>query len=89
MKENKNWSFIQLEHDKYQGWICNKQFTYINKDEYIQDVINNVLTHINESSINLIKDILKEDFSLKIQNLLILITTSLSFIQVMILFTII
>ena len=34
LKENKKWSFIQLEHDKYQGWICNKQVTYINKDEY-------------------------------------------------------
>jgi len=34
LKEKKKWCFIQLEHDKYQGWICNKQFTYINKDEY-------------------------------------------------------
>ena len=34
LKENKKWSFIQLEHDKYQGWICNKQVTYINKNEY-------------------------------------------------------
>ena len=41
LKENKNWSFIQLEHDKYQGWICNKQFTYINKDEYDNLSIDN------------------------------------------------
>ena len=34
LKEKKKWCFVQLEHDKYQGWICNKQFTYINKDEY-------------------------------------------------------
>ena len=34
LKEKKKWCFIQLEHDKYQGWICNKQFTYIHKDEY-------------------------------------------------------
>ncbi|MBF25569.1 MAG: hydrolase Nlp/P60 [Flavobacteriales bacterium] len=30
IKEEKNWSFIELHHDKYTGWIDNKQFQKIN-----------------------------------------------------------
>jgi len=28
------WSKIRLAHDKYEGWICNKQWTEIDKESY-------------------------------------------------------
>lgn len=28
------WSKIRLAHDKYEGWICNKQWTEIGKEDY-------------------------------------------------------
>ena len=55
LQENKNWSLIQLEHDKYQGWICNKQLTYIKKEEYDNLTENNKFFTKNITSI--IKDL--------------------------------
>lgn len=55
LEENKNWSFIQLEHDKYQGWICNKQFTYINKDEY--EHLSNTKKFFTKNIISKIKEL--------------------------------
>ena len=55
LKEKKNWSFIQLEHDKYQGWICNKQFTYIYKDEY--DYLSNDNKFFTKNITSKIKDL--------------------------------
>tara|TARA_B100001093_G_scaffold464884_1_gene482137 strand:+ start:20328 stop:21092 length:765 start_codon:yes stop_codon:yes gene_type:complete len=55
LKEKKNWCFIQLDHDKYKGWICNKQFTYINKDEYDNLSIDNKF--FTKNIISKIKDL--------------------------------
>ena len=55
LKGEKKWSFVQLEHDKYKGWICNKQFTYINKDEYEHLTNNNKF--FTKNIISKIKDL--------------------------------
>ncbi|MBT5858460.1 MAG: C40 family peptidase [Flavobacteriales bacterium] len=34
IESRKNFSKIRLSHDKYEGWICNKQLTSITKEEY-------------------------------------------------------
>ncbi len=34
LKEEINWSYIQLAHDKYEGWICNKQWLEIQEDVF-------------------------------------------------------
>ena len=31
IKKEKKWTYVELLHDKYKGWICNKQYTLINK----------------------------------------------------------
>jgi len=31
IKKEKKWSYIELLHDKYTGWVCNKQYTIIEK----------------------------------------------------------
>ena len=31
IKKEKKWSYIELLHDKYAGWICNKQYAIIEK----------------------------------------------------------
>ena len=30
LKENQNWAYIELNHDKYKGWIDKKQYQKIN-----------------------------------------------------------
>ena len=34
LKQEENFSFIELTHDKYRGWICNKQVSNIDNVEY-------------------------------------------------------
>ncbi len=34
LESRKNWSFIRLERDKYEGWIDNKQFVEIDKSDF-------------------------------------------------------
>ena len=34
INEEEKFSRICLSHDNYKGWICNKQLTYIDKEEY-------------------------------------------------------
>ena len=34
LEKRKKWSKIRLAHDKYEGWICNKQWTEIDKNNY-------------------------------------------------------
>ncbi|MEM7186413.1 MAG: C40 family peptidase [Bacteroidota bacterium] len=34
LEERKKWSRIRLEFDRYEGWIDNKQFTFIEKEAY-------------------------------------------------------
>ncbi len=36
LETRKKWSKIRLSHDNYEGWICNKQFVLISKEDYIQ-----------------------------------------------------
>ena len=36
LDERKKWSKIRLAHDSYEGWICNKQYVEISKEDYIQ-----------------------------------------------------
>jgi gamma-D-glutamyl-L-lysine dipeptidyl-peptidase len=34
LEKRKKWSKIRLAHDKYEGWICNKQWEEIDKETY-------------------------------------------------------
>ena len=34
LEQRKKWSKIRLAHDKYEGWICNKQWLTISKETY-------------------------------------------------------
>ncbi|MDC8004135.1 C40 family peptidase [Aureisphaera galaxeae] len=34
LESRKKWSRIRLQHDKYEGWIDNKQFQFISEEEY-------------------------------------------------------
>ena len=34
LKEEVKWSYIQLAHDKYEGWICNKQWLEIQEETF-------------------------------------------------------
>jgi hypothetical protein len=34
IENRKKWSKIRLAHDKYEGWICNKQWVEIDKETY-------------------------------------------------------
>ena len=36
LEVRKKWSKIRLSHDKYEGWICNKQWQEIDKTTYIE-----------------------------------------------------
>src|SRR5690554_4192397 len=36
LEKRKNWSFIRLAFDGYEGWLDNKQFVHIDQEEYIQ-----------------------------------------------------
>src|SRR5690625_531126 len=36
LEPQKNWSYIRLERDNYEGWIDNKQFVKINKADFEQ-----------------------------------------------------
>jgi len=52
LKQSSNWSHVELKHDKYQGWIDNKQYHAIkhsNKDFVIS---NKKTTNIKVNSIN-------------------------------------
>tara|TARA_B100001250_G_scaffold332742_1_gene298252 strand:- start:351 stop:1085 length:735 start_codon:yes stop_codon:yes gene_type:complete len=31
LKKDEKWSFIELLHDSYKGWVCNKQYSLISK----------------------------------------------------------
>lgn len=36
LEKRKKWSKIRLAHDKYEGWICNKQWQEVDKETYTQ-----------------------------------------------------
>jgi len=36
LETRKKWSKIRLAHDDYEGWICNKQYLIISKEDYEQ-----------------------------------------------------
>jgi len=36
LDRRKKWSKIRLAHDSYEGWICNKQWVEISKEDYTQ-----------------------------------------------------
>src|SRR5690625_7631535 len=36
IKPRKEWSYIRLERDNYEGWIDNKQFIKINETDFLQ-----------------------------------------------------
>jgi len=36
LESRKKWSRIRLAHDSYEGWICNKQWIEISKEDYTQ-----------------------------------------------------
>ena len=36
LETRKKWSKIRLAHDSYEGWICNKQWLEISKEDYTQ-----------------------------------------------------
>ena len=36
LEARKKWSKIRLSHDKYEGWICNKQWQEIDKTTYTE-----------------------------------------------------
>ena len=36
LEVRKKWSKIRLSHDKYEGWICNKQWQEIDKTTYTE-----------------------------------------------------
>jgi len=36
LESRKKWSKIRLAHDSYEGWICNKQWVEISRDDYKQ-----------------------------------------------------
>jgi hypothetical protein len=40
IKKEKKWSYIELLHDQYKGWICNKQYSLISEKK-IQTIICN------------------------------------------------
>ena len=36
LESRKKWSRIRLAHDSYEGWICNKQWIEVSKEDYTQ-----------------------------------------------------
>ena len=36
LKNRKKWSRIRLAHDSYEGWVCNKQWIELSKEDYKQ-----------------------------------------------------
>ena len=40
LKQTKKWSCVELKHDKYRGWIDNKQYMKIRELDNIFDVSN-------------------------------------------------
>ena len=36
LEVRKKWSKIRLSHDKYEGWVCNKQWNEIDKITYVE-----------------------------------------------------
>ena len=53
IEKQKNYSKIRLAHDNYIGWICNKQWTEIDKDEY--NKLNKETHTISSDIIEIIK----------------------------------
>lgn len=58
LEVKKRWSKILISHDSYKGWVCNKQITIINEEEYIKleketatistDILDIIGTDINQ-----------------------------------------
>ena len=40
LEVTKKWSRIRLTYDNYEGWIDNKQFVSLTKNEVITDILN-------------------------------------------------
>jgi len=55
LESRKKWSKIRLSHDKYEGWICNKQFLEIEK-EYYDDLLSSEKNYTTD-----VLDIIKSD----------------------------
>ena len=57
LKVDMKFSFIKLSHDGYEGWVCNKQITIIDEQEFIN--LNNEVPSITTDIIDIIGDKVK------------------------------
>ncbi|MFK8036782.1 MAG: NlpC/P60 family protein [Crocinitomicaceae bacterium] len=62
LERRKNWSRIRLTFDKYEGWIDNKQYLEIDKENY--DTINNSELILSKDLIEFIQDENKNLYSI-------------------------
>ena len=46
LKKEKKWSFVELFHDNYKGWVCNKQYSLISKRNIPSLICNKKYCHI-------------------------------------------
>ena len=53
IKKEKNWSYIELIHDSYRGWIDNKQYKLITLKNYINKLPNKKISHLKLGKIRL------------------------------------
>ncbi len=51
ISQNKQWSKIKLHYDNYEGWISNKQFEKITKEQY--NDLTNCNTHLNHDVLSI------------------------------------
>ena len=52
LKKNNNWSYVELLHDSYNGWICNKQYEPINEINKKSIVCNKMNCNIHLGEFN-------------------------------------
>lgn len=51
LQKNKNWSYIELQHDQYRGWIDNKQYHILNNNNRTFNISNKKHANIKVNNI--------------------------------------
>ena len=52
LKKEKKWSFVELLHDHYKGWVCNKQYSLISKRNIPSFICNKKYCNIKINNTN-------------------------------------